>query len=285
MEEREVKDVVLEHETAGAGATSNPPAHTGEAPPQKTRRVWRVVAVIAGIILLVGVGAVLGGGLVYARMGGRVARHARIVVVPRVIERERRFVIPRSPRMFMFDDMLCHLDLDASLQATEHGVLVMEVLNDTPAAVAGLEVCDVITHIDGKAVEDAESLVDAIAGHAPGDEVTLTVFKPGEGETAEITVTLTEHPDDEAQGYLGVRVGGAFKIDVVCDGEECDSRILEHLDDISIEMDDEFDRSFGEEAGVMFSISPGRRAGPRFWLRRHFENDRLEFSIDRGDDF
>lgn len=285
MEEREIEKTTPEVDSDIVSVTSVPSAYTGEAPPKKTRRVWRVVAVIAGIILLVGLGAVLGGGLVYARMGGRGARHAQIVVVPRVIERERRFVIPHSPRVFMFDDMLCHLDLDASLEVAEHGVLVLEVMDDTPASAAGLEVCDVITHVDGKAVEDAEALVDAITEHEPGDEVTLTVFRPGEGETTEIAVTLTEHPDDEAQGYLGVRVGGAFKIDVVCDGEECDSRILEHLDDIAIEMDDELDWSPGEEASVMFPVSPGRRAWPRFWLRRHSENDQLEFSIGRGDDF
>lgn len=285
MEEREVKDVVLENDSAVTSAASIPPAYTKEAAPKKTRRVWRILAIIAGIILLVGLGAVLGGGLVYARMGGRGVRHAQIVVAPRIIERERRFVIPRSPRAFVFDDLLCHLELDSASEIVEQGVLVVEVLDDTPAAAAGLEVCDVITEVDGKTIEDAESLVEAVAEHKPGDEMTLTVLKYGEDETTEIEVTLDEHPDDETRAYLGVRVGGAFKIDVVCDGGDCDSRFLEHLDDVLIEMDEEFPWSPGEEASIRLSISPGRMAGPRIWLRRHFENDQIELSIGRGDDF
>jgi hypothetical protein len=284
MEEREIKEVALEASVETAGVASVPPTRTGEASPKKTRRVWRVVALIAGIILLVGVGAVLGGGLVYAQMGGRDARHAQIVVAPRVIERNRRFVIPRSPREFVFDDVFCHLDLDSSLEAAEHGVLVLEVIDDSPAAIAGLEVCDIITHVDGESVEDAESLVDVVAEHKPGDDVTVTVFKPGKAETVEIAVTLAEHPDGETLAYLGVRVGGAFEIDIECGEEDCDSRFLKHLDDISIELGDESHGSLEQEDTIRLFISPGIRTRRGFLYRWHLGNDGIELSLDRGDD-
>jgi hypothetical protein len=38
----------------------------------------------------------------------------------------------------------------------------------------------------------------------PGDEITLTIVRPGEEESLQVTVTLGENPDVETQAYLGV---------------------------------------------------------------------------------
>jgi putative serine protease PepD len=55
---------------------------------------------------------------------------------------------------------------------------------------AGLEPGDVVTRIDGDPVSGFQSLVATIRGYRPGDTVTLTVVKDGQGEPQEVEVTL-----------------------------------------------------------------------------------------------
>jgi len=94
----------------------------------------------------------------------------------------------------------------------EQGAIIRRVYEDTPAAAAGLEKGDVIAAIDGEPVESPQSLADAIAGREPGDSVRLTILNREEETKREIEVTLGEHPDEEGQAYLGVSVGGFFRM-------------------------------------------------------------------------
>jgi len=86
------------------------------------------------------------------------------------------------------------------------GASVVEVLPDTPAEAAGLQMGDRITAVNGEEITPENSLVDLLAAYQPGDEVTLTVER-GDEEPFEVSVTLAEHPDDAGRAYLGVRVG------------------------------------------------------------------------------
>ena len=97
------------------------------------------------------------------------------------------------------------------------GALVVQVADGSPAAAAGLTEGDVIAAVDGDPIESPEALSEAVAEHKPGDTVSLTVYRPGDGEEREIRATLAEHPDDGDRAYLGVgltaflhmeRVGG-----------------------------------------------------------------------------
>lgn len=86
------------------------------------------------------------------------------------------------------------------------GAQIMEVVDDSPASVAGLQVGDVITAVDGKELDGETSLADVIAGYQPGDVVGLTVARADAGEeTLELDVTLGENPDDAARAFLGIR--------------------------------------------------------------------------------
>ena len=58
-----------------------------------------------------------------------------------------------------------------------NGALVTEVRPNTAASRAGLKKGDVVTHIDGKALEGMFELASAIRKHKPGDRVTLTVLR------------------------------------------------------------------------------------------------------------
>jgi S1-C subfamily serine protease len=81
------------------------------------------------------------------------------------------------------------------------GAMVTEVKEGTPAAKAGLKAAtgtrtvqgeeyptggDVISAVDGQAVEGADSLRRVIDSHNPGDTVLLTVVRNGDSRTVEV---------------------------------------------------------------------------------------------------
>jgi serine protease Do len=74
----------------------------------------------------------------------------------------------------------------------EKGVVVAEVLPDSPAARAGLKKDDVITEINGQAVANPEELRAAVQKLEPGKEATIKVFRGS--EVKEIKVQLRAGP-------------------------------------------------------------------------------------------
>ncbi len=86
------------------------------------------------------------------------------------------------------------------------GVLLSEVLPNSPAADAGLvassvertlegtqtSVGDIITAVDGVKVTAVGDIISHFATKQPGDSVTLTILR--DGETIEVSVTLGEWP-------------------------------------------------------------------------------------------
>jgi hypothetical protein len=97
-------------------------------------------------------------------------------------------------------------DLDAMPgRVMTEGAAVLTVVEQGPAEEAGLQAGDVITAIDGEAVDGPQALVDAVTSRQPGDAVVLTVTR--EGDPIEIEAVLGEHPDDPEKAYLGVSIG------------------------------------------------------------------------------
>ncbi len=88
-----------------------------------------------------------------------------------------------------------------------HGVVILEVVEGSPADQAGLMENDVITAIDDTLAGDSVSIKHAITSRRPGDSVVLNVFRPETGEKLSIEVRLGEHPDDPETAYLGVGLG------------------------------------------------------------------------------
>ncbi|HEY1380326.1 MAG TPA: PDZ domain-containing protein, partial [Gemmataceae bacterium] len=80
----------------------------------------------------------------------------------------------------------------------EGGVKVVQAVENGPAAKAGLKKDDVITELDGKAVETNAKLLDALREKKVGDKVKFTV-KRGD-ETKDVTVTLEARPPQTAGG-------------------------------------------------------------------------------------
>jgi Do/DeqQ family serine protease len=74
------------------------------------------------------------------------------------------------------------------------GVVVEGVINDTPAAAAGIKPRDIIHSIDGNPVQNGGDLQDAIALTPPDTLVRLGVFR--DEATHEIEVTVGRQPDN-----------------------------------------------------------------------------------------
>jgi S1-C subfamily serine protease len=75
----------------------------------------------------------------------------------------------------------------------EHGAVVLNVEPGSPAAQAGLARGDIITEVDGEAVEGESDLTRLVDEHKPGDRVTLTLLR--QGAEQEVQVTLGQAPD------------------------------------------------------------------------------------------
>lgn len=90
--------------------------------------------------------------------------------------------------------------------ADGNGALVMNVLDDSPADVAGILRDDVITAVNGEPVDSATSFVDAVNTYAPDDTITLTLQRGDETLDLEATLELAPPPppmNDDAPRELG----------------------------------------------------------------------------------
>ncbi|HEX7587997.1 MAG TPA: trypsin-like peptidase domain-containing protein [Anaerolineae bacterium] len=81
-----------------------------------------------------------------------------------------------------------------NLTATD-GVVVMTVETASPADRAGLQQNDVITAINGQAVDQDHQLVSVLFTHKPGETVTLSVVR--NGKQTEVKLTLAVHPTSQ----------------------------------------------------------------------------------------
>jgi hypothetical protein len=75
-----------------------------------------------------------------------------------------------------------------------NGVLVSEVVEDSPANKAGLKAGDIITKIDDKDIENAGDLTTTIRGHEPETKVSVSVIR--DGKKKKLKATLGESEQD-----------------------------------------------------------------------------------------
>ena len=88
--------------------------------------------------------------------------------------------------------------LDVSDETQKYGLpkgaSVQTVTDDGPAKAAGLQVNDIITKVDDTEIDGSSDLVKAIGQCAPGQEITLTVYR--QGQTLELKVTIARKVQD-----------------------------------------------------------------------------------------
>ena len=73
-----------------------------------------------------------------------------------------------------------------------YGVLIEEVMKDSPAEKAGLKAGDVITSINDRRIEDSEDLIRTINYFNPEEEVDVVFYR--KGAKKEVTALLDEKP-------------------------------------------------------------------------------------------
>ncbi|WP_285688009.1 trypsin-like peptidase domain-containing protein [Actinoplanes sp. NBRC 103695] len=106
------------------------------------------------------------------------------------------FAIPSNKVKQVVDALIAgkkvsHPALGVSVTEGENGgALVRAVTEGSAAAKAGIAQGDVITAVDGKAVNDSDDLVGVIQGAAVGDKVTIDFSRDGAKKT--VTATLAE---------------------------------------------------------------------------------------------
>ncbi|MBX3179148.1 MAG: Do family serine endopeptidase [Candidatus Hydrogenedentes bacterium] len=90
-------------------------------------------------------------------------------------------------------------------EGVDQGVLVAEVMPDTPAAAAGVARDDVIVALNGQPVADAGAFKSRVSIIAPGENAELTIMRNGEKITK--TVTVAAFPDDLSASAAPVEKG------------------------------------------------------------------------------
>ena len=78
-------------------------------------------------------------------------------------------------------------------QKTKGGALIESVSDETPAARAGFEPGDIVTHINGSTVQDDVAFREIVAASKPSSKVEFTVLRGG--QQRKLTATLDEAPD------------------------------------------------------------------------------------------
>lgn len=132
----------------------------------------------------------------------------------------------------------------------ERGILVTEVLEDTPAEKAGLKQGDVIVEFDDTPVRDSNRFRLMVGNTAVGTRVPLKVYR--DGKTKDLTITLAEREPEEVVASAPVRT---------------DSWLGIQVDDVrSTEARDRFEIAGGQEGVVVVEVedgSPASEAGIR----------------------
>jgi serine protease Do len=86
---------------------------------------------------------------------------------------------------------------DALGMARAQGTQIVAVLKNSPAEKAGLQVGDIVTHIDGRIIEDEQAFIFRIGTKSIGDKIRLHVQR--KRDSLEIDVTLTAPADIPAR--------------------------------------------------------------------------------------
>jgi C-terminal processing protease CtpA/Prc len=90
------------------------------------------------------------------------------------------------------DELKEAMDIDEDVG----GVLVSDIVDDSPADEYGLEDGDVIIGIDDEEIESVKEAVKAIKSYSPGDEIDVVVLRDGDRKKV-IEVELGERDEDK----------------------------------------------------------------------------------------
>ncbi|EMJ51434.1 S1C family serine protease [Leptospira santarosai] len=82
---------------------------------------------------------------------------------------------------------------DAKKLNVSGGAVVVQIMNDSPADRAGIQLMDVITEISGTKINSPEEVVSTVKKSKVGDRITVTVIR--QGNVSRISIQLKERPN------------------------------------------------------------------------------------------
>ena len=147
--------------------------------------------------------------------------------------------------------------------STEEGVLVDDVVDDSPAEEAGIKRGDVIVEFDGGKIENSEDLARTVRKHRSGDEVEVKVLRDSDEKT--FTVEL-----GETKGSYGFSSSRSSSIKrFATPGMNSFSFFIDegggYLGVSTIELSEQLAEYFGTDGGVLVSEveedSPAEKVG------------------------
>jgi C-terminal processing protease CtpA/Prc len=105
----------------------------------------------------------------------------------------------------------------------EHGIAVEKVIEDSPAAAAGLEEEDILLSYNGKALHSSDELVEMVRDGKPGDKVELTYLRDGKKNSVKTELAaqsrfefITQHQMPKIKKIMKIAEPGAW-LGVVAD--------------------------------------------------------------------
>jgi membrane-associated protease RseP (regulator of RpoE activity) len=79
--------------------------------------------------------------------------------------------------------------------STKTGALVTEVVDESPAEKAGITKDDIIVEFNGKPIEEADDLMEAVRASQPGSPASVVVMRKGKKETMRVTLEKSRTPE------------------------------------------------------------------------------------------
>jgi serine protease Do len=100
-------------------------------------------------------------------------------------------------------DLTRELAASFGLKDATEGIVITQVVEDSPAEQAGLKQGDVILKIDGKTVDKVDNFRNRIALTAPGTKIKLTILRDGKRRDVTVTVGKLEGDEQEQAAATG----------------------------------------------------------------------------------
>lgn len=172
---------------AGAGAAASRERAVVSMP----RWVAVVAAAVVGVLLVGGIGFAIG------RATGDDGGDATTVADVRSGGQLGDLLAPMGPGRGIFSGNRVLLGVLTQPGGDGSGATIVRVVSGSPADDAGLRAGDVVTALDGDAIERPAQLVAGILRHQPGDQVRITYRRDGESKT--VTVRLAAPADVDSQ--------------------------------------------------------------------------------------
>ncbi len=94
------------------------------------------------------------------------------------------------------------------------GVIISDLVSDSPAEKGGLKRGDIVESLNGKPVDNANMLSRTVAGMKPGSEASIGVIRDGKSITVQVAIGTMPEESPEKKAAAGSKTESAWGISV-----------------------------------------------------------------------